>query len=133
MKENDGFDVDPAIARALAGLPSDFAGFGRIFEREIRPALQEREMERIKAADLARKATWGGVAVGVGGAALGLLAFGLPQVAFLAGFAGLLIAGLGRAPIGRIASEAKALLVTPIARELSLEFASAPGRLLLAP
>lgn len=119
--------VDPEIAAALAELPPDFSSFASVFERDIRPALQARETDRIAAAQMAIRGRWIGVGVGLFGAALSLLAFRVPQLVILAGIVGFGIAGfMGRALRG-IGREAKTLMVEPVAREFGLSFIEAPG------
>ncbi len=115
------------ILKAMAGLPADFKDFPRIFQDDIRPALQANEFARIKAADRARKATWIGGLVGVGGVLLSLLALKVPQLAIVAGIAGMGIVGVGRQPLSAIAKEAKSMIVEPIARHLALDFLPVPG------
>ena len=48
--------IDPAITSALSSLPEGFSHFARIFQDEIRPALQAREGDRIAAVAKARQA-----------------------------------------------------------------------------
>lgn len=123
-----GEALEPDIERALAGLPDDFRGFGHIYQRDIRPALIAREGERVKAADTARKAWAGAIAVGGIGAALSIWVFGIPQLAILAVVAAAFIGGIGSLPIMRLSGEAKAMLVEPLARSFDLDFAAKPGK-----
>ena len=115
------------ILEAMAGLPSDFSDFPRIFQDDIRPSLLASEASRLKAADRARQATWIGGLIGIGGVLLSLLALKVPQLAIVSGIAGMGIAGAGRAPLSRIGKEAKTLIVEPIARHLALDFVPKPG------
>lgn len=127
---SDGPKLPPIskdILKAMSGLPADFQEFPRIFQEDIRPALQANEFARIKAADRARKATWLGGLVGVGGVLLSLLALKVPQLAIVAGIAGFGIVGIGRQPLQSIAKEAKSMIVEPIARHLALDFTPMPG------
>ena len=129
---SDGPDPDlPPIAedilQAMAGLPEDFHEFPRIFQDDIRPALQANEFARLKAADRARKATWLGGVVGVVGVLISLFALRVPQLAIFAGIAGAGIVGLGRRPLQSISKQAKSMIVEPIARQLALDFLPAPG------
>ena len=127
---SDGPKLPPIsadILKAMAGLPADFQDFPRIFQSDIRPALQANEFARIKAADRARKATWIGGLVGVGGVLLSLFALKVPQLAIVAGIAGVGIVGVGRQPLSAIAKEAKSMIVEPIARHLALDFLPMPG------
>ena len=115
------------ILEAMAGLPADFDAFPRIFQDDIRPALQSNEFARVKAADRARKATWLGGLIGVAGVLVSLFALRVPQLAIVAGIAGAGIVGAGRAPLSRIGKQAKSMIVEPIARHLALDFMPAPG------
>lgn len=126
---SDDTPIDPAVGQALAGLPQEFDDFVRVFEREIRPALQAREHERISAADTARKTTWGGGLVAAIGIAASLLVFRVPQLAILSGVAGAAIAGFGRMPISRVGKQAKSLIVEPVAANLGLGYVDKPGQL----
>ena len=38
-------EIDPLILLAMRGLPSDFADFPRVYQDELRPALQAQEAE----------------------------------------------------------------------------------------
>lgn len=93
------------ILEAMAGLPSDFSDFPRIFQDDIRPALMANEAARVLAADRARKANWIGGAVGVIGVLLSLFAIKVPQLAIVAGIAGMGIAGMGRSRFRVLASK----------------------------
>jgi len=118
--------IDPDILRALNGLPSDFGEFPRIFQDDIRPTLAARELDRKTAAKRAKDWTWMGGAIGVLGVLLSLFAIRVPQLAIVAGIAGAGIVGVGRSPLGKIAKEAKSLIVEPVARHLALEFTPEP-------
>lgn len=120
-------DIDPLILQAMRGLPRDFEDFPRIFQRELQPALRANEQARIKAADQARKMAWLGGVVGVLGLLLGFGVFRVPQFGIVAGIVGFGVAGAGRAPINRIAREAKSMLIEPIANRFDLEFVPQPG------
>ncbi len=127
-EDHDPFiPIDPAVAQALDGLPEDFRDFGSVFETEIRPKLIEREGERAKAADRARKSTWIGGGLGAAGAGLSIFAFGLPQLAIVAGVIAVIIIAIGRAPLGKIKKQAKTLIVEPVASRFDLTFIGEPG------
>jgi len=119
--------IDTAILKAMRGLPSDFDDFGRIFQDQLQPELRANEGARLKAAEQAKRMTWLGAVVGVGGVLLGLLAFKVPQFAIVAGVVGFGIAGAGRSPLKKIAKQSKAMLVGPVASKFGLEFNSEPG------
>jgi hypothetical protein len=120
-------DIDPLIQRALDGLPTDFAGFDRVFQNEIRPALLSREADRIRAADKSRKATLIGGLVGVGGVLVSLFFARMPMLAILSGVVGVVYASWGGRDVGRLKKEAKTLIVEPVAKRLALSFVEDPG------
>lgn len=120
-------DIDPLILQAMRGLPKDFDDFPRIFQDELQPALRAREGTRLKAAEQAKRMTWLGGGVGIVGALLGLLVFRVPQLAIVAGIIGFAIVGMGRSPLNKIAKQAKALLISPVASQFNLVFAPQPG------
>lgn len=120
-------DIDPLILQAMRGLPRDFSEFPRIFQDELQPALRANEAARLKAADQAKKMTWLGGLVGVIGAVLGLALFRVPQFAIVAGVVGFGVAGAGRGPLNRIAKQAKAMLISPVAEKFNLIFTAQPG------
>ncbi len=124
---NDLPPIDTAILKAMQGLPSDFDDFGRIFQDELQPELRANEGARVKAAQQAKRMTWLGAGVGIGGVLLGLLAFKVPQFAIIAGVIGFGIAGAARSPLKKIARQSKAMLVGPVASKFGLEFNSEPG------
>ncbi len=134
MRESDAsrqtspIGLDPAITSALKGLPKDFDHFAEIFAGEIQPGLIAREGDRLAAVARARSARWVGGAVIAVGAVAGLLILHEPAVAIVAGLAGLGIMGWGMSDLVRLSREAKALIVQPVARQFSLTFEPAPGR-----
>jgi hypothetical protein len=127
MTETGPDDLDPMIASALDGLPSDFDGFGHIFQRDIRPALAAREADRVTAAAQAIRGRWEGGAVAAIGGALAFFAAQAPQLAILAAVAGFAYAVWRGSPLRQIGRDAKSLLVEPVARQLDLGFEEAPG------
>ncbi|MCA8901255.1 MAG: DUF3137 domain-containing protein [Hyphomonas sp.] len=120
-------EIDPAIASALAGLPADYRDFARIFQDEIRPALHEREEDRVRAVAKARQSRWIGILIGlvIGGG--GLLIFKSLFPLFFGGIAGFGYAAWGAQGVRSIGREAKTLLVNPVVRQLGLTFTVAPG------
>jgi len=126
MSERDQGSL-PGAPLSLGNLPDEFKGFDRIYEQEIRPALLARETERVAAAKKAIQTRWIGGAVIVGGALLGLAVLKMPFVAIIIAIIGFGVIGWGNMAIMKLAGEAKALIVEPIARQLSLEFVPAPG------
>ncbi|MEO0467072.1 MAG: DUF3137 domain-containing protein [Pseudomonadota bacterium] len=121
------FQLDDDIARAIADLPPEFQKFGRLYQTDLRPELLRREGERVQAAKTARNSIIGGVGVGGIGAAIGFLGFQIPQLAVLALIAGAAIAGIGSSPMRKLAGDAKAILVKPVASGFGLSFMDKPG------
>ncbi len=119
--------LDPAISAALSGLPKDFDHFARIFADEIQPALAAREGDRLAAVARARQTRWIGGAIIAAGALVGLALLKMPAVAVVAGIAGFGVIGWGMNDVGRLAREAKALIVQPVARQFGLTFEPVPG------
>lgn len=119
--------ADPAIRKALEGLPREFQGFEQIFNERIRPALLEREDDRIKATKRAILCRWiagGLIAVGfVGG-----LLFQTLWVAIIIGFIGVIVYAGGEHGVNQLAKEAKSLIVVPIAEQFGLSFTVNPGQ-----
>lgn len=125
---SDPGEIDPQIVEALADLPSDFHGFSRTYQEEIRPALAAREGDRIAAVKTARRSVVIGAIVAVAGVAASLAAFRIPALAFLSGVVGIGIGIWGRQGVSKLKGEAKDLIVAPVVRELSLTFDSTPGQ-----
>jgi hypothetical protein len=118
----------PTAGLDLAHLPSEFADFGRVYEQEIRPNLLAREAEREAAARKAIQTRWAGGAIIAAGAALGLIILKAPVAAIIIAIIGFGVIGWGNMGIVRMAGEAKALIVEPIASKLNLCFSAAPGQ-----
>lgn len=121
-------ELDRDVMDAFAGLPEDFNRFARIYQTEIRPALQARETERIKAADTATKSWIAGVIVAAIGAGAAMLIWGAMQLVVLAVVIGLAIGAIGSMPLQRLSGQAKTMLVVPIAESLGFQFNGKPGR-----
>lgn len=122
-----GFQLDDDITSALNDLPARFRDFGRIYQSEIRPALQAREGERRKAASMARNSTIGGGLMAALGGVLSLLVFHQPHALVAGALGGLLLGAVGTSPMRKLSGEAKALLVLPVAQSLDLDFLPKPG------
>ncbi len=127
MTNDQDRGVDPAITQAMAGLPADFDGFDRVFEREIRPALLEREADRAAAADRAKRWSLFAALGGAAGAGVGIFVFSMPQIAIASAIAAGLAAFVGWAPLNKIKKEAKTLIVGPIAARFGLDYQAEPG------
>lgn len=119
--------ADQAIQNALSDLPKEFQGFGQIFEDRIRPALLEREADRVKATKRAILCRWIAGGLIVAGIAGGIL-FQQLWVAFIFGFIGLVVYAGGEHLVTQFAKEAKSLIVLPIAEQLGLHFTPEPGK-----
>ena len=120
--------VDPDITKALSDLPDGFGDFARIFQDEIRPALQAREGDRLAAVAKARQARYVGGGIGIVGVLIGLFVAKLPMLAFVAAMVGFGYAWWGARDVARLGKEAKTLLIAPVARQFQLSFNEAPGQ-----
>lgn len=119
--------ADNAIQAALSGLPKEFQGFAQVFEEHIRPALQAREADRIKATKRAILCRWiagGLVLAGIGGG----IAFQQIWVAIVVGMIGIIVYAGGEHLVTQLAKEAKGLIVIPIAQQLGIDFTAEPGQ-----
>ena len=117
---------DNAIQAALSGLPKEFQSFGQLFEDRIRPALQAREADRIKATKRAVLCRWIAGGLVVAGIAGGVATQQI-WVAFVVGFVGIIVYAGGEHRLTQFAKEAKSLIVLPIAEQLGLSFTADPG------
>ncbi|MEQ9435349.1 DUF3137 domain-containing protein [Hyphomonas sp.] len=120
--------IDPAITSALSSLPEGFSHFARIFQDEIRPALQAREGDRIAAVAKARQARYVGGGIGIAGVLLGLFVAKLPILAVVAAIVGFGYVWWGARDVAKLGKEAKSLLVAPVARQFELNFTESPGQ-----
>jgi len=120
--------IDPAITEALSSLPEGFSHFARIFQDEIRPALQAREGDRIAAVAKARQARYVGGGIGIAGVLLGLFVAKLPILAVVAAIVGFGYVWWGARDVAKLGKEAKTLLVAPVARQFELNFTESPGQ-----
>ena len=114
------------LRQALADMPAEFHSFADVFETQIRPALQEREADRIKAARRAVQCRWAAGAIAVI-AALAWFTFGHFWIAIAGGFIAAMVVAAGEYSLNKIAKEAKALIVVPISEKLGVSFTIAPG------
>lgn len=120
-------DIDPLILQSMRGLPKDFADFPRIYQDELRPALQAQEAERQGAAKASVRWSWIGGAIALIGTLLGFLAFRVPQLAIVAGVIGFAVHGAGRGPLNQIGKRAKRMIIEPVAARFELLFDPEPG------
>lgn len=119
--------ADQAIRKALQGLPDEFRNFEQIFNERIRPALLEREEDRIKATKRAVQCRWiAGALVAAG--VLGAILFQTIWVAVIIGFIGVIVYAGGEHGVNQLAKEAKSLIVVPIAEQFGLNFTVNPGQ-----
>lgn len=119
--------ADQAIRQALQGLPDEFRDFEQIFNERIRPALLEREEDRIKATKRAIQCRWiAGALVAAG--VLGGVLFQTIWVAVVIGFIGVIVYAGGEHGVNQLAKEAKSLIVVPIAEQFGLNFTVNPGQ-----
>lgn len=109
----------------LANMPPEFSDFSSMFEREIRPALQEKEVDRIAAWKKAK--TFG--AIGIVSAAiiagLAIFVFKTPFAAIFGAFVGFGFGAYGYSDVQKISAHAKELMVGPVAERFGLTFNSA--------
>jgi len=120
-------EIDPAILRAMEGLQDEFAGFDRIYQNEIRPALQAREDERERAVKKTRTYRYVGIGFGMAIALIGFLGFKSVIGPFIGVIVGFGLAAWGAQDIKRLGKEAKMLIVEPVTRKLGLTFTPEPG------
>ena len=122
-------EIDPLISRALEGLPSDFAGFDRVYADTLLPELSRLEASRSKAAAKAKQGFGYGAGIALIGAILGFFVFGVPPLGIVAILAGLATAGVMHSDLNKVSKKAKSMMVTPIAEEFNLNYTEAPGDL----
>ncbi|MEO1323957.1 MAG: DUF3137 domain-containing protein [Pseudomonadota bacterium] len=120
-------EIDPLILQSMQGLPKDFADFPRVYQEELRPALQAQEAERQVAAKSSIRWSWIGGAIALVGALLGFFAFRVPQLAIVAGVIGFAVHGAGRGPLNQIGKRAKQMIIEPVASRFALLFDPEPG------
>lgn len=119
-------DIDPAVKRALDGLPDDFRSFERLFADKLLPSLASMEVDRARAAPKAKQGHIIGGLVGVlGGLSVYLL--GLPILAFICVLVGIGISAFMSADLRDLETKTKSLMVLPVAREFGLEYIESPG------
>lgn len=120
-------DIDPLIQLAMRGLPDDFSDFPRVYQDELRPALQAKEEERQIAAKNSVRWTWVGILIGLLGGVFGFLVFRVPQLAIVAGIIGFAVHGAGRGPLNQIGKRAKSMIITPVTDRFGMSFDPDPG------
>lgn len=120
-------EIDPLILLAMRGLPKDFEDFPRIYQDELRPALQAKEAERQVAAKNSVRWSWVGALVALLGVIFGFFVFRVPQLAIVAGIIGFAVHGAGRGPLNEVRKRAKAMIVTPVADQFKMIFDPEPG------
>jgi hypothetical protein len=116
-----------ALSSRLAKLPSDFADFSDIYERDLLPALTEKERERQDAWGRAKKfglfGALGAIAVGAGG----FLAFKSLLALIPAGILGGGVWAWGYSAVQNVAKQAKQTMIVPIANRFGLTYSEEPG------
>ena len=120
-------EIDAAILEAMDGLAEEFAGFAQVYQSDIRPVLQAREMDREQAVAKARKYRYLGIGLGLAAALIGMV--GLKSVfgVFLGAVLGFGMVSWGAQDLKKLGKEAKSLIVQPVARQLGLNFQPEPG------
>lgn len=124
---DQGPDIDPLIQLAMRGLPSDFENFPRIYQDELRPALQAKEAERQAAAKASVRWSWVGALIAALGVIFGFLVFRVPQLAIVAGIIGFAVHGAGRGPLNQIGKRAKQMIIEPVTSRFGMQFDPDPG------
>ena len=124
---NSDAEIDPLIQQSMRGLPKDFADFPRVYQEELRPALQAQEIERQAAAKSSVRWSWIGGAIAVVGALLGFFAFRVPHLAIVAAVLGFAVHGAGRGPLNQISKRAKQMIIEPVAARFAMMFDPNPG------
>lgn len=120
-------EIDPLILLAMRGLPSDFADFPRVYQDELRPALQAQEAERQAAAKTSIRWSWVGGLLALLGVILGFFVFRVPQFALVASIIGFAVHGAGRSPLNQIGKRAKKMIVDPVVARFDMAFDPDPG------
>lgn len=111
----------------LRELPEEYRSFGPLFDTHIRPALQAREAERLKAVRRATLCRWiAGAFILAGGA--GWMLSGQFWALIVLGVLGIIVFIAGEASISQLAREAKSLIAVPIAEQFGLSFTISPGQ-----
>lgn len=125
--KNESSGAGGPLAERLASLPSDFGGFGEIYDREIQPALAAKEVERKAAWQKAKKFGVLSVLTGIGAAGLGVF---LVKSGFAA-IPGVLIAIGGAfwsfADLRKVMGHAKQLMIQPVAKRFGITYTEKPG------
>ncbi|MEL6724587.1 MAG: DUF3137 domain-containing protein [Pseudomonadota bacterium] len=120
-------DIDSTILLAMRGLPKDFSDFPRVYQDELRPALQAKEAERQAAAKNSVRWSWAGAAIALVGIVIGFFVFRVPQFALVAGIIGFAVHGAGRGPLNQIGKRAKQMIIDPVTARFGMSFDPDPG------
>lgn len=125
--QDNGDQTQSGLASRLASLPDDFSDFAEIYEREIRPVLQEKEQERLNAWGKAKKfglfGIIGALAIGGGGFALFKSLF----VLIPAGIVGVGLFIFGYSAVQEVAKRAKQAMIQPVASRFGLTYNEQPS------
>ncbi len=122
----DNSDVEASVQEAFQALPPEFEKFKQVYRDEILPSLQEREDDRIAAADNARKFTRLGIAIGLAIAVIGFAIIHSPFVLMLGAMAGFGLHSYGRSGLNDLKREAKLLIVETAANGFDLSYNPEP-------
>lgn len=125
--DTPGSDIDPIIQLAMRGLPDDFADFPRVYQDELRPALQAREAERQAVARNAVRWSWVGALIAGLGLVFAFMVFRVPQFAIVAGIIGFAVHGAGRTPLSQFSKRAKQVIIDPVTAQFGMVFDADPG------
>ena len=108
-------------------MPPEFAEFAGIYERDLRLTLEQKEQERKRALDKAKKTGVIGLAVGIALVVLGLLIFRSPFAVIpgvLVGFGALFF---GSSELRKVASGGKDVMVKPVAERFGITYNEEPS------
>lgn len=125
--DQPGSDIDPLIQLAMRGLPDDFADFPRVYQDELRPALQAREVERQTVAKNAVRWSWVGALIAGLGLIFAFMVFRVPQLAIVAGIIGFAVHGAGRTPLNQFSKRAKQMIIDLVTVRFGMAFDAEPG------
>ena len=112
------------LREKLAELPDDFADFADIYEKDLRPILEEREAERKQALSAAKQNTIIGVVIAVVAAVIGFGILKIGPVGVIGIIIGFVVAGWGYPKVHEITKQTKEFLITPVAQRFGLTYNS---------